>query len=217
MFTGLIEEIGKVLHLEGGERARLTIQAQETLKDLAPGSSIAVNGACLTVSHLLESSFTADLSPETLKVTNLGEVCAGEGVNLERPLRLGDRLGGHWVSGHIDGVGTIRERAPSADFIRLSFSYPSFMGQWLVPKGSVAVDGISLTLVEVKQDSFTVQLIPFTSRQTTLGGKRVGERVNLEADLVAKYIQSLLSPYQGLGAGRGIDRNFLSQHGFLRE
>ena len=218
MFTGLIEELGRVLSLERGEPSRLCILAEETRKDLALGSSIAVNGACLTVTQLSDASFTVDLSPETVKATNLGQLREGEGVNLERPLRLGDRLGGHWVSGHVDGVGVIQEKRPAGDFFLFAFSYPSTIAAFLAPKGSVAVDGISLTVVEVKKGVFTVQVIPFTHHQTTLGEKRVGDSVNIEADLVARYLRQLISPCQGAAEERsGIDMDFLAQHGFLNE
>lgn len=217
MFTGLIEELGSVLSLERREPHRLCILAQETSKGMRLGSSIAINGACLTVTHLSDSSFTVDLSPETLSVTHLGQLRVGEKVNLERPLRLGDRLGGHWVSGHVDGVGVIRERRSSGDFFLFSFSYPPTIADFLAPKGSIAIDGISLTVVEVREDFFTVQVIPFTYHQTTLGEKRVGDPVNIEADLVAKYLKRLISPYQRAKEGSRIDMNFLAKHGFLNE
>jgi riboflavin synthase len=216
MFTGLIEELGKVLSLKKGDPFRLTIQAEETMKDLGLGSSIAVNGACLTVTDLSGNSFTADLSPETREVTNLGELRPGGRVNLERPLRLGDRLGGHWVSGHVDGVGEIRERASTGSGVRLVFSYPPNLGDLLVPKGSVAVDGISLTVVDVGRDFFTVQVIPFTLRNTTLAKTRAGEKVNLEMDLMAKHLKRLLAFIQGKGRESGMDRSFLLEHGYLR-
>ena len=217
MFTGLIEELGSVSSLKKGEPFRLTIQAKEALRDLALGSSIAVNGACLTVTDLSGTSFTVDLSPETLRVTNLGSLRPGERVNLERPLRLGDRLEGHWVSGHVDGVGEIRERTSAAGGAALACSFPPHLADLLVPKGSVAVDGISLTLVDVGRDLFTVQLIPFTLSHTTLEEKRVGEKVNLEADLMAKHIKRLLTPYHREKGQEGkIDRSFLRKYGFLR-
>ena len=215
MFTGLIEELGRVVSLKKGEAFHLAIQAEETTRGLTLGSSIAVNGACLTVTNLSGNSFTADLSPETLKVTNLGGLRPGERVNLERPLRLGDRLGGHWVSGHVDGVGGIRERASTGSGVRFVFSYPPPLGDLLVPKGSVAVDGISLTLVEVGRDLFTVQIIPFTLRNTTLAEKRVGEKVNLEMDLMAKHLKRLLASRREKGQERAIDRSFLLEHGYL--
>jgi riboflavin synthase len=216
MFTGLIEEVGRVLTLERGEPSRLAILAQETKRDLTLGASIAVDGVCLTVTRISDASFTVDLSPETLRVTTLGRLRGGEGVNLERPLRLGDRLGGHWVSGHVDGVASILERRSSGDSVLLGFSYPSQIAEFLVPKGSVAVDGISLTVVKVQEDLFTVQIIPFTYRNTTLVKKRVGDPVNLEGDLVAKYLKRLLPPYRETGErGGSIDMDFLAKHGFL--
>jgi riboflavin synthase len=216
MFTGLIEELGSVSGFQKGDPFRLTIQARETLKGLAIGSSIAVNGACLTVTHLSGTSFTADLSLETLAVTNLGELQPGERVNLERPLRLGDRLEGHWVSGHVDGVGEIRERGATTGGVRLAFSFPPHLSDLLVPKGSVAVDGISLTLVEVKRNLFSVQLIPFTLSHTTLEQKRTGGKVNLEMDLMAKHIKRLLSSHREKGRESRIDGPFLLEHGYMR-
>jgi riboflavin synthase len=217
MFTGLVEELGRVSRIERGEPARLSVAAKETRKDLILGSSIAVNGACLTVSRLADSSFTVDLSPETLRVTHLGQLREGEQVNLERPLRVGDRLEGHWVSGHVDGVGLIQEKSSSGDFFRFAFSHPPSIAEYLVPKGSIAVDGVSLTVVEVAEAFFTVQVIPFTYHHTTLGQKRVGDPVNLEADLVAKHLKRLLRPYQGRKEESRIDMDFLAEHGFLEQ
>ena len=215
MFTGLIEEVGRVLGLERGRPSRLIVGARDTLSDLALGSSIAVNGACLTVTHLSPTTFEVDLSPETLSRTTLGDLKAGDRVNLERPLRLGDRLGGHLVSGHIDGVGTIRALRSADDLLWIDFSYPPSMASWLVSKGSVAVDGISLTLAEIGEAHFSVQVIPFTHRKTNLGEKRVGDKVNLEGDLMAKYVQRHLSSFRGDDQKGRIDRDFLSQHGFI--
>lgn len=216
MFTGLIEELGRVMSLERGELSRLSILAEKTRQDLALGSSIAVNGACLTVTHLSDCSFTVDLSPETLRMTHLGQLREGEKVNLERPLRAGDRLGGHWVSGHVDGLGFIRERRSSGEFFLFVFSHPPSVADYLVPKGSIAVDGISLTVAEVREDSFAVQVIPFTYHHTTLKEKRMGDPVNLEADLLAKYLKRLISPHQGVSQGSRVDMHFLAEHGFLK-
>ncbi|MDH7499779.1 MAG: riboflavin synthase [candidate division NC10 bacterium] len=216
MFTGLIEELGRVMSVERGDGSRLVIGAEKTRKDLVPGSSIAVNGACLTVTQVSPASFTVDLSPETLRLTHLGQLRAGEKVNLERPLRAGDRLGGHWVSGHVDGLGFTRERRSSGDFFLFVFSYPPSIADYLVPKGSIAVEGISLTVAEVREDSFTVQVIPFTYHHTTLQEKRVGDPVNLEADLLAKYMKRFISPQEGASQKGRIDLHFLAEHGFLR-
>jgi len=216
MFTGLIEELGRVMSVERGESSRLVIAAEKTRKDLVSGSSIAVNGACLTVTQVSPVSFTVDLSPETLRMTHLGQLRAGEKVNLERPLRAGDRLGGHWVSGHVDGLGFIRERRSSGDFFLFVFSYPPSVADYLVPKGSIAVEGISLTVAEVREHSFAVQVIPFTYHHTTLQDKRVGDPVNLEADLLAKYLKRFTSsPGEARREGR-IDLDFLAEHGFLK-
>ncbi len=216
MFTGLIEELGRVVSLKKAEPFHIVIQAEETTRGLILGSSIAVNGVCLTVTDLSGKSFTADLSPETIKVTTLGGLRPGERINLERPLRLGDRLGGHWVSGHVDGVGEVRERTSIGSDVWFVFSYPRRLGDLLVPKGSVAVDGISLTVVDAGRDFFTVQIIPFTLRNTTLAEKRVGEKVTLDRDLMAKHLTRLLASPQEKGEGSAIDRSFLFEHGYLR-
>ncbi|MDE2060376.1 MAG: riboflavin synthase [candidate division NC10 bacterium] len=198
MFTGLIEEIGQVQRVrrEGG-MAKLAIKGQQTASSLAIGDSIAVNGTCLTVTRTAPTLFEADLSEETLARTTLGELQAGNPVNLERPCRPTDRLGGHFVTGHIDGVGTICEIRETEGIWWFSIAYPGALRPLLVEKGSVAVDGISLTVGSLNDQSFGVAIIPHTYHRTTLDSKQVGRRVNLEADLLGKYVVRYL---EGLGS-----------------
>jgi riboflavin synthase len=181
---------------------------------LRVGDSIAVDGACLTVTALRGDGFTSDLSGETLKRTTLGRLRAGSRVNLERPLRLGDRLGGHLVTGHVDAVGQVVDRIPQGDGEFWRFRFPQDLMPLLVLKGSIAVDGISLTVAELSGDAFGVALIPHTLHHTTLGGKRVGDPVNLEADLLGKHVARLLAGrLDSLGQG-GLNLAFLKEHGF---
>ncbi|MBC7104592.1 MAG: riboflavin synthase, partial [Firmicutes bacterium] len=174
--------------------------------------SIAVNGACLTVTALGGDSFTADVMAETLARTNLGELRPGDRVNLERALRLGDRLGGHLVTGHVDGVGVLLERRRQDISEVIAVQAPPEVLRYLVPKGAVAVDGVSLTVVDYDTGSFRVAIVPHTARHTTLGFKRPGAKVNLEADLIGKYVAKLLAPHGRTG---GLDEHFLAEHGFL--
>ena len=194
MFTGIVEELGKVtdlVHL--GDSVRLTVSAPEVTQDVAPGDSVAVNGVCLTVVGAAAGGFTADVMRETLDRSSLGALTPGSPVNLERPMRLDGRLGGHLVQGHVDGTGAILERSPSQhrDVVRISL--PADLARYVVPKGSVTVDGVSLTVASVADTSFTVSLIPTTLARTTLGPKRPGDPVNLEVDVVAKYVERLLA------------------------
>lgn len=194
MFTGIIEVIGTVQQVSRqAEGARVHIAAGPLAEGLRLGESIAVEGACLTVTTVRGNGFAADLSVETLKRTTLGRLRVGARVNLERPLRLGDRLGGHLVTGHVDGVGQLAERVPQGDgeFIRIRF--PRELGPLLVMKGSIAVDGISLTVAALTRDVFAVAIIPHTLEHTTLRDKRVGDPVNLEGDLLGKHVARLLA------------------------
>lgn len=197
MFTGLIEEVGQVQQSrrEGGI-AKLAIKGQQTTPSLAIGDSIAVDGTCLTVTRMAPTLFEADLSEETLTRTTLGKLQAGDPVNLERPCRPTDRLGGHFVTGHIDGVGTICEIRETGGMWWFSITYPEALRPLLVEKGSIAVDGISLTVAALDDRSFGVAIIPRTFYDTTLGKKQVGRQVNLEADLLGKYVVRYL---EGLG------------------
>jgi len=199
MFTGIVEELGTVVALEQkGEAARLTVSAKSVIDDLHPGESIAVDGVCLTVVTCLGQAFSADLSPETLHRSTLGGLKAGDRVNLERPLRFGDRLGGHLVLGHVDGIGTIVRVTPSGDGYLFRFTYPPELEGLLVFKGSIAVDGISLTVANLEPGFFSVAVIPHTFQVTTLGIKGVGAKVNLEADILGKYVARQL---QGMKLG----------------
>lgn len=213
MFTGIIEELGTVTaFLRKGETAHLKVQAKTVLADLEVGSSVAVDGVCLTVAELKKGSFSADLSYETLKRTTLKHLQPGSRVNLERPLRFGDRLGGHLVLGHVDGVGRILEIKPQGDGHFFRFSYPPELEGLLVFKGSIAVDGISLTVAELHAGAFDVAIIPHTFQVTTLGVKKAGDPVNLEADILGKYVKQQL---QAMDLSKqGIDLTFLKTHGF---
>ncbi|HEX5095568.1 MAG TPA: riboflavin synthase [Acidimicrobiia bacterium] len=196
MFTGIVEELGRVRAItpnEGG--ARVEIDAKLVLEDAQLGDSIAVNGCCLTVVDLADGWWAADAVTETLARTNLGALAAGDGVNLERPVRLADRLGGHLVQGHVDATGTVAAREKVADGSELvRFHAPAGVMRYVVHKGSITVDGISLTVAALHDDGFTIAVIPHTLAVTTLGARAVGEPVNLEVDVVAKYVERLLTP-----------------------
>lgn len=192
MFTGLIEDVGKVSRWQRRKGSGvLTLKTHLSLREIGIGSSIAVNGACLTVVEKGRGQFTVDVSPETLKRTNLEMIACGDPVNLERPLRLQDRLGGHLVTGHVDGIGMTERITRKGDFTFFSFRVPPTLAPLLVSKGSVAVDGISLTVNECAQLHFSVAIIPFTLKHTNLRARRVGDKVNLETDLIGKYVQRL--------------------------
>jgi len=218
MFTGIIEEIGEVAVLHsGGPSARMTVKSKTVLEDVRLGDSIAVSGVCLTVVHFDAVSFTVDVSPETLSATILGECRPGDRVNLERAMSAAGRFGGHLVSGHVDGVGTLTGRKPLGNAVIMTFQAPEEILRFSIPKGSIAIDGISLTLNEVKDETFTVSIIPHTLRKTTLEKKGIGSRVNLEGDLIGKYVYRFLDLRQGTKqqeTGR-IDPGFLAEHGFM--
>jgi riboflavin synthase len=191
MFTGLVEALGTVQRVEddGSGGRHLVVVAPGVAAELALGESVAINGACLTVVEHDAETCHFQAGPETLCRTNLSDLAPGDRVNLERSLRLGDRLGGHIVQGHVDGVGSIADRQRQGDWETVWFRCPPDLAQQMVPKGSVAVDGVSLTLVDVELDRFSVMLIPHTLANTTLGFKAVGAAVNLETDLFAKYVR----------------------------
>jgi riboflavin synthase len=190
VFTGIVEEVGQVSQLDDH---RLSVRGSKVLVDTKLGDSIAVNGACLTVVSFGEGKFSVDLAPETIRRTSLGNVNAGDWVNLERPLAVSDRLGGHIVQGHIDGTGRITSIRPEGDCIIIRITSPKRLMPYIVEKGFMAVDGISLTVVKRGASSFTVSVIPYTTENTNLKGKMAGDRVNLEMDIVAKYVESLMA------------------------
>jgi riboflavin synthase len=197
MFTGIVEELGETVAVDDlGDAARLTVRGPQVTQDVANGDSIAVNGVCLTVASTSGDTFTADVMRETLSRSGLGSLVPGGPVNLERSVRLADRLGGHLVQGHVDGTGTIISRTPADhwDVVRIGLPPgPAGLARYIVTKGSVAVDGISLTIVSVSATWFEVSLIPETLKRTTLGTKQPGETVNLEVDVIAKYVEKLLN------------------------
>lgn len=193
MFTGIVEELGEITGIEPrGDSVTFTVRGPLVTEDAVHGASIAVNGVCLTVVDVQDGAFTADVIKETLDKSSLGVLEPGSKVNLERPVRLSDRLGGHLVQGHVDGVGTIISREPGERWDVVTVSLPADLGRYLVDKGSITVDGISLTVVEAGADRFSVALIPTTLAMTTLGHKKPGDPVNLEVDVVAKYVERML-------------------------
>ena len=193
MFTGIVEERGTVASVEPLTNAeRIAIRGSVVLADVRPGDSIAVNGVCLTVVDIGPDSFTADVMQETLKRSSLGSAGVGSEVNLERAARLDSRLGGHLVQGHVDGTGQVLVIEPDPYWTLMRISLPAGLGRYVVEKGSITVDGVSLTVVGVDDDGFSVSLIPTTLAETTLGSRRVGDTVNLEVDAIAKYVERLM-------------------------
>ena len=207
MFTGIVEEIGKVSLIQPN---RLTVKAAKVLEDTEPGSSIAVNGICLTVTDFTANSFSVDIQPETLRRTNLGYLKAGDEVNLERAVALGGRMGGHLVQGHIDDTGEIASIRQEQKSKLMTVAAPHPLMRYMAIKGFIAMDGLSLTIAEINADTFMVSLVEFTQKKTTIGKKKVGDTVNLEVDIIAKYVESLSKP-----AGNGVTFDFLQEHGFL--
>jgi riboflavin synthase len=194
MFTGIVEELGEVVAVEElGDSSRFRLRGPLVTKGAKHGDSICVNGVCLTVVETADGEFTADVMAETLSRSSLGALGPGSRVNLERPMELGGRLGGHLVQGHVDGTGTVLSRTPGEHWEIVRIGLPAELARYVVEKGSITVDGISLTVVEAAADSFTVSLIPTTLALTTLGVKQPGDPVNLEVDVVAKYVERLLS------------------------
>ncbi len=217
MFSGIVEEMGAVTSVEptlGG--IRMTILASTVLADLKVGDSISINGTCLTVVAKDAQSFVVDVSPETLAVTTLGRLTGGAPVNLERAMRLNERIGGHLVAGHVDGVGTIRRRHQEGNAIVFVVEAPSDVLRYCVHKGSITVDGISLTINEVTDHSFSVTIIPHTSAVTTLGLKQVDDCVNLESDLIGKFVERLLQQRSQLPKSTPvIDKDYLKKRGLM--
>lgn len=210
MFTGIIEEIGRVASLRGAE---LTIHASTIVEDLAEGDSIAVNGACLTAVAFDKTEFRVQVSPETFEKTTLGGLKPGEGVNLERAMLPSRRFGGHFVQGHVDGVGEVVGVEDQGEFQLWRFRAPRDVARYLIPKGSVAIDGISLTVVDPVADRFSVAIIPATLQKTVLASRKPGDPVNLEADMIGKHIYHFMHH----GKKERISLDFLHEHGFAKE
>jgi riboflavin synthase len=206
MFTGIIEETGKVL---SAPAAKLVVSAAQVIDGMKPGDSIAVNGACLTVTDFDRSSFSVDVMPETLKRTNLGQLKPGDSVNLERPMELGGRLGGHLVQGHVDDIGHVVALEREGEALLFRFQAPPEIMRYTAPKGFIAVDGISLTIMDKDSGSFRVSVVDYTRQNTNLGSRRVGDAVNLEVDIIAKYVAQFTQPQTG-----GLTAEFLVEHGF---
>ncbi|MCW3490889.1 riboflavin synthase [Dethiobacter alkaliphilus] len=217
MFTGIVEELGTVKTLSvRGDAGKLSVKAKQVLTDVRLGDSIAVNGVCLTVTSFSAQEFVADVMPETLRKTNLLQLQGGDPVNLERALALGGRLGGHLVSGHVDGVGAIVEKRPEGNAVIYRISAPPEVLRYIIAKGSVAIDGISLTVADVSSDAFSVSVIPHTASVTTLGYKKEGDAVNLENDMIGKYVERLLSVHREDGQKTDISMELLKANGFLQ-
>ena len=215
MFTGIIEDKGRVLTVEyRGQEKRLTIGLPPHLTEVQLGDSININGVCLTVARKGQQSIELDLSKETLQRSALGELKQGDEVNLERALRLSDRLGGHIVNGHIDGIGVIIEKKKERDFLQLTIRIPESVSKYVVQKGSIAIDGISLTVNEYQGGEIRLTLIPYTIEKTTLVDKKVGDRLNVEADILGKYVEKLLA--RGDKKTGEMDLSFLKEHGFIK-
>ena len=207
MFTGIVEEIGRVTSAQPGN---LVITVSQVLQGMEVGGSIAVNGVCLTVTSLDSNSFSVDIMPETLGRTNLGLLGAGDEVNLERPLTLEKQLGGHLVQGHIDNTGRVTSVTRDGEAVLIRFEAPPEAMRYVVRKGFIAVDGVSLTIVDYDASSFLVSIVEYTQKHTTLGSRRVGDLVNLEVDVIAKYVERLSQAHRP-----GLTIDFLQEHGFL--
>ena len=218
MFTGIVEEMGAVKAVERTlAGARLSVLASTVMDDLAIGDSVSVNGACLTVVSRAEREFAVDVSTETLSVTSLGQVSPGAPVNLERAMKLHQRIGGHLVSGHVDAIGAVRSRRQDGNTLIITIEAPREILRYCVPKGSITVDGISLTINELTDRSFGVAIIPHTAKVTTLGLKQIGDTVNLEADLIGKYVERLLQERGQITAKSSpvIDKDYLQKRGLI--
>lgn len=201
MFTGIIEAVGTVEGIEIGRGGGALAISAPFARALVRGESVAVSGVCLTVVKRSAKTFRVEVSPETLRRTTLGRLVRGQTVNLERAARLGDRLGGHLVSGHVDGVGKLAGSRGEGNALVLDVDVPLSLGRYLIPKGSVALDGISLTVNSVRGRRFSVAIIPHTAEATTIGGKKAGDRFNVEVDLIGKYVEQLVQPHRKAGRG----------------
>jgi riboflavin synthase len=212
MFTGLVEGVGEITEMRRmAEGLRLAVAPPFPVAELALGESVAVSGACLTVVKVEGRALQVEVSPETLARSTLASTKVGDRVNLERALRLGDRLGGHLVTGHVDGLGVLKERRQGPEHLELTFEMPASLAPLVIEKGSIAVDGVSLTVNSVTGTAFSVNIIPYTAKDTNLDGLKVGDRVNLETDIIGKYVARLLGPHL---AKSGLTEEFLARHGF---
>ena len=218
MFSGIVEEMGAVQTIEKGlAGAKFSILASIILEDLRRGDSVSVSGACLTAIEINDQSFTVDVSSETLNCTNLGTIAVGTPLNLERAMKVNARMGGHLVSGHVDGIGILRAREQDGNAVYLTVEAPEDILRYCVAKGSITVDGISLTINAVSGQSFSVAIIPHTAEVTTIGLKQIGDSVNLESDLIGKYVERLLQANGTLPSPSTpiIDKDFLQKRGLL--
>jgi riboflavin synthase len=223
MFTGLIEGTGTLVRTDRhGPDAKMVIQADYAMGTIVLGESIAVDGACLTVVSFDKKVFTVDVSAETLERTTLGRKTPGSRFNLERAMRLGDRLGGHLVSGHVDGIGTLKQRYSEGRSWRLVIGMPTVLNRYIIAKGSIAINGISLTVNGCESDQFDVNIVPHTARMTTIADWQSGTEVNLETDVIGKYVEKMVQAWstspgsdQPASPPSSIDADFLRKHGFL--
>ncbi len=219
MFTGIIEGLGSIVAARSAEKGkRLTIEADFDLKGAKIGDSLSINGACLTAVTIAAQRFQADVSPETVSRTTFQQALVGDRVNIERALLMTDRLDGHLVSGHVDGVGMILDRRPAGNATLIRIKVPQGLHPYIIEKGSIAIDGISLTINECSRDGFEVSIIPHTGLGTTITRKKVGDRVNIETDMIGKYVERFVSHYQKKAretGGSPINMEFLAKTGFL--
>ncbi|QUG41170.1 riboflavin synthase [Psychrobacillus sp. INOP01] len=210
MFTGIIEELGTVKNVQkSASSMQLVIRAERILEDIKLGDSIAVNGVCLTVIEFSQFQFTVDVMPETFHATTTKLLNSGSAVNLERAMAANGRFGGHFVSGHVDGVGTILKKRPTANAVYIDISVPEEVSHFCIPKGSITIDGTSLTIFEINKSTITVSLIPHTNKETVLGMKKERELVNIECDMLGKYMHQYVTNKEST-----ITRDFLKQNGF---
>ena len=219
MFTGIILGKGTVVEKRSsGSGMVFSLEPDFDLTDPDEGESIAVNGVCLTARNITNRRFSVDVSPESLARTNLGRLSLGSKVNLERALRLSDRLGGHMVSGHVDAVSTVQERRPLGNFVQFTFGVPGGLAKYIIEKGSIAVDGTSLTVNSCDDKTFSIVVIPHTLEVTLLGTLRAGDPVNIEVDLIGKYVEKMLQAEPGnpVKSQKGVNPEFLARHGFMK-
>ncbi|HPU29367.1 MAG TPA: riboflavin synthase [Syntrophorhabdaceae bacterium] len=213
MFTGIIEDIGEIKDIKKQSgKWEFSIKTLKLIKDIKEGDSISVDGVCLTATQIKENTFNADASLETLKVTTLGQKGISDRVNLELAMTPQNRFGGHIVTGHVDCIGTIKSITPSGDSKIISIEVPKDVARFIVVKGSVCIDGISLTVNTKDDNIFTINIIPYTSERTTIGNKKVGSKVNIETDIIGKYVESLLTKIEK----KGIDFDFLYKYGYIK-